>query len=1160
MKLSQIFDKSIERSIEGVIKADDESSLKIELEEYVLTNEVKKQLEDFLDSYKDTKNANGVWISGFYGSGKSHLLKILALLFENRVIEGKSVLDYIIPKCLDNEILIADLRKAVSIPSRSILFNIDQKADVISKQDIDALLAVFVKVFDEASGYYSKQPYIAQFERDLDQDNLLEKFKVEYKNVSGFDWENGRKRVQREADNIDKAYSNVTGKNVTEVMESYSRDYRLSIEDFADQVKAYIDSQGNQFRLNFFVDEVGQYIADNTKLMTNLQTIAETLSTKCKGRAWIIVTAQEDMDNVIGQMTQKQGNDFTKIQARFKIRLKLTSTDVAEVIQKRLLLKNDNGVEILESIYKKEINNLKTLFDFSDGSHMYKNFQNRDHFIHSYPFIPYQYSLFQSSIINLSAHNAFEGKHSSVGERSMLGVFHEVIKNIQTHEVGKLATFDLMFSGIRTVLKSQIQKSILSAEKHLDDEFAKKVLKALFLVKYVREFKATVRNICVLMTDDFDIDLNATTKRIQEALAVLEQQTYIQRNGEIYTYLTDEEKDVEQEIKNTNIDKDEITNTLDDIIFNQIIRDKKIRYPENNKDYPFARKLDNKMLNREQELSIHCISQFSDESENENKWKMESMAREELLVLLPQNDRIIRDLYLYKQTEKYVNQNIKTSQQESINSILKSKGEQNIERLRDIGKTVRELMSKSKMFLYGREIEHSSQDPQLRIQFGFQQLIAQAYPNLKMLQGISYSEAEVGNIIKQAQNGLFGNDATSLSESEQEVFSFIQSNTRLGIRSTVKNVQDKFSKKPYGWYYEAILCHVAKLHARGKIEIRHDSNLMEGDGLQAVILNTSVHPNLMLDPLVDISASEIKQLKDFYDGFFHSMPSSNEAKTIGKEVATKINDLHFEISALVQSLPDYPFLSSLKSALGKIQAVKGKQYQYYFSGESKALKDELLDCKEDTIDPIVRFLNSPQREIYDNARKMMESSKPNLGYIESKQSEPLSLLLSQADCYKGNRIQEIKNLSELVKSALDAKIQSEVELQKQKVLELKSKLTNTNEFTTLSSSIKENFDKKFDEVISKIEKETLIAMIRDTVSNFSKSIWQDLHEKIQESNPKKDSGSGSSSSPTQYKAIRDIDVRFEKLILADEADIDNYLSMLRKAILEEIQKGNKVRV
>lgn len=178
MALKTIFDRPVDRPIEGVIKADDDSSLWLEVDEYVLTNEVAKRLEGFLDAYNNYAGANGVWISGFFGSGKSHLLKMLALLLENRSIDSKPVLDLFLPKCRNNEILRGDLKRAVSVPSRSILFNIDQKADVISKTQIDALLAVFMKVFDETCGYYGKQGHIAQFERDLDGRGLYDKFKA----------------------------------------------------------------------------------------------------------------------------------------------------------------------------------------------------------------------------------------------------------------------------------------------------------------------------------------------------------------------------------------------------------------------------------------------------------------------------------------------------------------------------------------------------------------------------------------------------------------------------------------------------------------------------------------------------------------------------------------------------------------------------------------------------------------------------------------------------------------------------------------------------------------------------------------------------------------------------------------------------------------------
>jgi hypothetical protein len=385
-----------------VIKADDEAGLRSEVEEYILTNELAKRLEEFLGAYTHYTNANGAWISGFFGSGKSHLLKMLALLLENRQVEGASVLDLFLAKeeVKVNPMLRGDLIKAAAIPSKSILFNIDQKADVISKTQIDALLAVFVKVFDETCGYYGKQGYIAQFERDLDGRGQYAAFQEAYRGVAGKPWESGREQSLLEGRNIAAAYSAATGAPAADaqgILEKYRSQYKMSIEDFANAVEAYIQRQPPGFRLNFFVDEAGQYIANNVKLMTNLQTIAESLASKSRGRAWIVVTAQDEMDDVVGEMSKETANDFSKIIARFATRMKLTSADVAEVVRRRLLQKNLTGMDLLTGVYEREHNNFKTLFDFADGSQLYRNFRSREEFVDSYPFVSYQFPLFQAA-------------------------------------------------------------------------------------------------------------------------------------------------------------------------------------------------------------------------------------------------------------------------------------------------------------------------------------------------------------------------------------------------------------------------------------------------------------------------------------------------------------------------------------------------------------------------------------------------------------------------------------------------------------------------------------------------------------------------------------------------------------------------------------------
>ena len=802
MQLENLFVKAVDRPIEGVIKADDDVSLYIELDEYVITNEVAKRLDLFLDAYLNYQGANGVWVSGFFGSGKSHLLKMLALLLENKPIEDITPLDIFLEKQPLNEggIFANDLKRAVSIPSESILFNIDQKADVISKTEIDALIAVFVKVFDEHCGYYGKQAYIAQFERELDADGHFDLFKKAFLNISGMDWDKGRARAKRMADSVDKAYSEVSGQSVTGILDKYRQDYRLSIEDFADQVKAYIDSKESGFRLNFFVDEVGQYIADNVKLMTNLQTVAESLATKCNGQAWIIVTAQEDMSSVVGETSKQQSNDFTKIQARFKNRMKLTSQDVAEVIQLRLLEKREEYIEQLSDLFHQQENNFKTLFDFADGSATYRNYRDREHFIQCYPFVPYQFTLFQSAIQNLSTHSAFEGKHSSVGERSMLGVFQQVAIAIKGHNLGELATFDLMFEGIRTALKTAIQQSILKAEQNLDNQFAVRLLKTLFLVKYVKEFKPTIRNLCVLMHDSFERDLPSLRLQVEEALNILEKETYIQRNGDYFEYLTDEEQDVEQEIKNTEVDNTAVASELEKLIYDGVLKTRKIRWDENSQDYPFTKRLDDNLSGREYELAINVITSFHDHRDAFEKHKSDTVFNDELRIVLPESERLVRDLILYKQTEKYVAHETRTTQQDSIKRILTEKGLQNTERLNQLKQLSSKLVGGAKYFVAGQELELSGEDGQSKIIKAFGELIKHTYPNLKMLRGMQYSEAQIPEILTQAGQGLFGED-TQLPEPQQEMLSHIQSNSRGGVRTTVKSLLQKFESKPYGWSF-----------------------------------------------------------------------------------------------------------------------------------------------------------------------------------------------------------------------------------------------------------------------------------------------------------------------------------------------------------------------
>lgn len=1172
--LRDIFEKPVDRAIDGVIKADDEASLRIELDEYVITGEIGQRLGQFLDAYNNYDTANGVWISGFFGSGKSHLLKMLALLLENREVDGTTAFDIFAEKLKDDPMLLGALRKAVAIPSKSILFNIDQKADVIAKTDTDALLGVFQKVFDEMCGYYGKLQHIAQFERDLDQIGQLTSFKARYQEIASEPWEAGREIAKLRGGKIAEAYAAATGgdpADVKGILDRYRQDTRVSIEDFANTVKAWIDRQGPNFRLNFFVDEVGQYIADNVKLMTNLQTVAESLNTKCKGQAWIIVTAQQALTDVVGDMTVQQENDFSKIQARFGNRMPLNSADVAEVIQRRLLSKTEDGRIRLGTLHDREENNLKTLFDFSDGSMKLKNYRDRDNFISSYPFPQYQYDLFQLAITSLSQHNAFEGKHSSVGERSMLGVFQEVAKTLADKEVGGLATFDLMFEGIRTALKSSVQQSIQIAERNLDDPFAVRVLKALFLVKYVKGFKPTVRNISILLLSEFDADQTKQRRKIEEALSVLERNTLIQRNGEVYEFLTDEEKDVEAEIKSLGIDPSELSKELETLAFDTILKHRKIKHLATGNEYAFGRKLDDHLLGRDYELAINVITPSNDEAATPELLRMRSMTREELIIAIAPDLRFEKDLRLFKQTDKYIRQARSGSGQPGRDRIISEKGEQNGRRAKDLELRLRKLMGEAQLFVRGDELEIGGEDPQERIVKAFQALVDKVYVNLPMLRGVSYSEADIAKAAS-AKGGLFGeDDAGGMSEPELEILNYVQGQARIGVNVSVKALVDRFNTKPYGWPTVATLCIVAGLSAKGKLEARLDSTALEGAELARALGNTHSLPNVLLTPQTEYTAAQQRKAKELYRELFGTPAGGTDARSLGAEWQTAIRELARDLDALVAQRGQYPFVAALVPLRDRVQAMTDKQPGWYMTEPAKQ-EDDLLDAKEDVLDKIKSFMAGAQKAIYDDARDFLATQDTNLAYVDPNAPAMIRAVLDDPDCFKGTAIQSLKSDLLSLKEKVDLQVLDERKAVTKTIDDVRQKVALTDEFKALSTDNQARIQSRIDSHAEGLDRITGIAVLRDRVNGVRRTLMPDILGEIANMTrpiePTADKpGSGMSDGPAhpaptppEFVNASDIKVPYGPPYIGSEADLDLYLEELKKSLLVELRAGKKVIV
>lgn len=1171
MKLHDIFAKDISRTIEGVVKADDESQISTEVSEYVLTNEASQRIETLLDAYNNYAGANGAWVSGFFGSGKSHMLKMLAHLLgdvDGQEISRGQVVENFLEKSEGNAILRAAIEKSRQIPAKSILFNIDQKATLQSKDQPDALLSVFVKVFNESCGFYGPSGHVAKFERDLVKEELFDGFKSAFKDISSRSWEEGRTLGILQEGNIARAFARVTGADETapaQILSKYRSEYSISIEDFANDVKEWLDSQGDDCRLNFFVDEVGQFIADNTKLMLNLQTVAETLATKCQGRAWVLVTSQEDVDAVIGDRSSKQGNDFSKIQARFKNRVKLTSADVEEVIQKRLLEKTASGAIQLGGVYAVEANNFKTLFDFADGSRKYRIFTEEQQFTSSYPFVTYQYTLFQEALKGLSSHNAFEGNNLAIGARSMLSVFQDVIQQLQDSPVGELATFDRMFEGIRHSLKSQLQGAILAAEDHVTTQnpFAVRVLKALFLVKYVPDFKATLRNIGILMYNQFGLNMVEHSNKVRDALNLLEQQTYIQLNGTTYEYLTNDEKDIEQEIKTIDVDSSKFGGEFVGFLTGEVLTSSKVRYEANGQDFPFGIRLDDTPYGPQKSLTLHFISPEYEYAASLESLKAHSSGKDELRVVIADDGRLVADMLLYLKTEKYLKQKSASQQSDSVRHILEVKGRQLGERRRDVAGRLRGLVGKAILISNASEIGVTAEDPASRIKIGFQDLIARTYPMLSLLGKNKFSEDQIQSNLKVLDGALEGETAGLLSAGEEEILNWITLHNSQANKVTVKSVDEHFAAKPYGWSTAASQVQLAKLSGLGKIVISRDGAKLARTEIGADLKNTARFPVLVLTVPATFRQADARALTDFYKDFFLEPQPPKEILELAAETKIRLQGMLDKLASDRASF-QYPFMASLTLPINKLSQACGQPEEWYVTS-FKPLMDELQELKTDFVDPIQSFLRGSQRKIYDDAVSLLSGEQANIEQLQTDIPEKIATLLDDVAIYRGTKMPALNGHMQTLRLEVSAAVEAARTAAFDAVGKSAISLTNSDHYLAATDAAQTQVKGRIASFMASIDSEMQIITLKSKSSTFNDELKPALF-KILTSSPLHQSAAVPNQSgeadptPPSIRIISfgSVELDSDIQLIETESDIEEFVEAIRRALRTEIANGTKV--
>lgn len=1041
MLIREMFEKEIDRDIQGVIIVGQSEAENVaqELDEYVVTRELQKHFADFFSSYKKGIVGNtpkmGVWISGFFGSGKSHFLKILSYLLANKQVGTKRAIDFFVEdKKIVDQMVLADMKLAADTSTDVVLFNIDSKSDSNSKQNKDAIVNVFLKVFNEMQGFCGAMPFLADLEKRLTEEGRYEEFKQKFDEVYGEAWEASRQDfdfIQDDVVDVLTAMDFMSEAAARNWCEKASEPYQISIEDFAKRVKAYIGRKGNNHHVVFLVDEIGQYIGEDSKLMLNLQTVTEELGKECMGKAWVIVTSQQDIDSV----TKVKGNDFSKIQGRFDTRLSLSSANVDEVIKKRILAKKEMPAQTLRLLYGQKTTIIKNLITFNDGVEK-KLYADENDFALVYPFVPYQFNMLASVLTSIRTHGA-SGKHLSEGERSMLAMFKESAMDYKNCEEGTIIPFHAFYDALENFLDHSHRGVIIRAydndvinPEHKEDVFAVNVLKVLFMIKYVdKVVVANVDNITSLMADHIDSDRITLKEKVEDSLKVLIRQNLVQKNGDIYVFLTDEEQEINREIESQSVEMAEIINKVSEMIFEDIFTDKKYKYPAFSGRYSFNfnQIVDDRPYKSTQsyDIGVRVLTPASDYGTDETTLRMVSGQGREVLVVLPDDRAFMDEIQRYLKIEKFLRLNT-SSALSKYESIKEAKRLEMRERNSNAKLFLTESLKDAVIYVNGDKAQIGGKEVSARISEALGRLVKTVYHKLDYIDA-AMSEDDIRKLLKttnQITLNLEGGTEPNI-HAVDDVLQYIAGNSRMHVKTSMKSVKDRFMKAPYGFVEDDVQWLVAKLFKRGDLSFSVNGasvTQMNKDAEEIInyITKKAFVEKLMMEERVRVADKDKKIVRDVLKELFHTTSPNDDEDAVMKYFISFSSKLITELRVMKKDYEraKYPGAKIIDEGIKVLSDIVQIQAPLEFFQTVAKKQDALLDFAED-FEPIKAFFAGEQKTIFDKALLYLSKYDDSKTYIVDADLESVVEAV-RSIIRKDKPFSDIPKLPELLKKFNEA--------------------------------------------------------------------------------------------------------------------------------------------
>ena len=1171
MRIQSMFKDDINRKINGVVKVDqDESSVLVqELNEYVITRELKKHFitffNNYIESFSETTADIGVWISGFFGSGKSHFLKMLSYLLENKEVQGVKTVERFRAKFADDPATFMLIDRATKGRTDTILFNIDIEGSI--NKDKTAVLRVFAKMFYNYLGFYGENLKVAKLEQFIAKKGKTEEFRRVFEEKNGASWLESRDAYAFFEDDIVATLQEVLGMseqaasnwfNGTETVET-------SIAQLVSEIKEYVDAQPRDFRLLFMIDEVGQYIGGDTDLLINLQSLVEKIGSECGGKVWVVCTGQEAIDEII----KARENEFSRIQARFKTRLSLSSSSADEVIQKRILLKTDEAEHDLEQLYAANDSVLRNLFSFTDAILDIKGYTGAGEFVKNFPFVPYQFILMQKVFAEIRKHGN-SGKHLSGGERSMLSGFQEAAQKIEDKDEYALAPFYLFYDTVHTFLDSSIRRVIERCERAAIDGNGIEpqdvdVLKLLYLVRYVDDVKANLDNIVILMADDIRLDKITMREQVRGSLDRLMSQNYIGRSGDTYNFLTDEEQDIQREIKNTPVATADIVGRIAQMIFADIYTTKKFRYGKY--DFAFDQMVDGQAVGAlTGGMMLRVLTVATDPTEkNEMRLMVESAGR--AVVVLAENP-YYESLESAMKIRKYVKQRNVAQLPKSVQDIIRDQQDEAGKYELTAAEDLKKAIAGAEFYVDGEHIEIKGGDAKSKIDQALEYLVAHVYSDLGLITKFAETDADIYKILHGEEICLPGTEPNRDAAAKVEKYLEIQFNQNLP--TTMSDLQDRFQKKPYGWREIDIAAVVAMLIYDQKVTIKYGGATIQPSDpkLPDMLRKKSEIGKTSISKRQVVSIQKIREVRDFLRDFFDEMDVPEDEDGLIAHIVEKFNgelEHYIKLDARYDG-HKYPDQGKVKQAIALVKDILSQQKDNTALIQRVIDREDTLYDMRDELQEVEEFFKT-RVTLFDAAVQYEQDLSVDRDYIAKDDEAHQALnqirlitMMPTGGKFRYDRIPELNDLMAKVKAShgkmLDAKREELLEIVRQCMEEIHTLAGDNSAARNISNTADNYFTQQKQKIASYQALALLDGLVPpiwqykdDTVSRIESIVNPPV--KPQPPQP----GPGPQPQPKKevIKAIHR-QVMFPAKTLKSEEEIDAYVEKIRTN-MKQLLKG-----